>query len=81
MINIEHAVVSDKAGPVLDELSYLSDTNAMALFVAYERQRGDSHWQPFLDVMPREFATSLFMNSSSQEELRGSMVMVVFVVN
>ncbi|XP_062520678.1 actin-histidine N-methyltransferase-like isoform X2 [Corticium candelabrum] len=72
LINIEHAVTSATAGPVLDELSYLTDTNAMALFVAYERQRGDSRWQPFLNIMPTRFATSLFMTKSDEEELKGS---------
>ena len=74
LINIEHAVTSEEAGPVLDKLEYLSDTNAMALFVAYERQRGNSQWQPFLDVMPRQFATSLYMSNDSRKELKGSMV-------
>lgn len=73
LINIEHAVTSEEAGPVLDGLEYLSDTNAMALFVAYERQRGNSQWQPFLDVMPSQFSTSLYMTDGSRNELTGSM--------
>jgi hypothetical protein len=68
LINIEHALVSD-IGPDIEELS---DTNAIAVFMAYERSKPDSKWGPYLRALPTTFTTPLWWNKEQLEELQAS---------
>ena len=81
VINIEHALVSENFGPLADQLNYLSSTNLKALFVAYERQRGDSFWQPFLDSIPSHIPTTLFFSDEDLAELQASLVSLASLLN
>eukprot|EP00118_Oscarella_pearsei_P020390 m.220822 g.220822 ORF g.220822 m.220822 type:complete len:452 (+) comp39949_c0_seq21:69-1424(+) len=75
LINIEHAATSLEFSPILDKLSYLSDINAMAAFLAFERNSRKSKWQPYIDLLPEKFTTTLFATEEELEELEGSYVL------
>jgi len=80
VINIEHALVSEQFGPLADELEHLSSTNLKALFVAYERYRGDSYWQPYLNALPAQTHTTLYFSEEELSQFQASLVRVFGVL-
>ena len=61
LINIEHVLVDEQLGPLLDEHggaggrvhAWLGDTDALAVFLCHERRKGEgSRWAPWLSLLP-----------------------------
>lgn len=45
---------------------------ALALFLLFEKFQEDSFWQPYINVLPKEYNTILYFDVKDLEELQGS---------
>eukprot|EP01113_Clastostelium_recurvatum_P035847 TRINITY_DN5038_c0_g1_i3.p1 TRINITY_DN5038_c0_g1~~TRINITY_DN5038_c0_g1_i3.p1 ORF type:complete len:450 (+),score=101.11 TRINITY_DN5038_c0_g1_i3:360-1709(+) len=50
----------------------LSPTNQQAIHLLYEKYKPDSFWKPYIDILPRNFTTSLFFSEEEMGTLQAS---------
>ncbi len=75
LLNIEHALVSKEFAPLADALQDISNTDFKALFLGFERERGnESFWAPYLQALPSDVPSTLFFSEDELEELQASLV-------
>ena len=72
LLSIEHVFSDDWAQQHLDPLS---DTDAMAIYLAHIRKTGTSKWDPYIQLLPSSFPSfPIFWSESQLNELTGSSV-------
>ena len=81
LFSIPHSIVlSEKTSSLNDlisskEFERLGKINLwfpLILCMMYERQKEDSLWKPYFDILPREFDTPMFWNEEELAELEGT---------
>ena len=50
-----------------------------ALFLVAEMAKGKSHWQPYIDILPESVGVTLMFSEDEMEQLKGSMVGMVYI--
>lgn len=74
IINYDCDIRVCTAGPLIaeDQILQVMPSVLLSLHLLCERRTEDSHWRPYLDILPETYSTPLHFTAEDLKHLKGS---------